>query len=279
VAAVIDQIVAKAHAKGFSASDIQVLAPMYRGAAGIDQLNVILQEILNPKKSERTKEVEFRNQHFRIGDKVLHLVNSPENNVFNGDIGTITGIDLASDKNSKVKSDQLTIAFEQTEVTYARNDWIRLTLAYCMSIHKAQGSEFKLVILPMVSQYNRMLQRNLLYTAVTRAADMLILLGEPRAFEACVTNLSVNRNTTLTTRIQSVLAPDEAQPAKEAETTPSQPEVTDTGESESEEGTPAASEPTTPPDYRLTSELILAGKVDPMIGMQGVTPQQFMPST
>ncbi|WP_367294790.1 ATP-dependent RecD-like DNA helicase [Levilactobacillus yonginensis] len=280
VADVIDQIVAKAHAKGFSASDIQVLAPMYRGAAGIDQLNVILQEILNPKKSERTKEVEFRNQHFRIGDKVLHLVNSPENNVFNGDIGTITGIDLASDKNSKVKSDQLTIAFEQTEVTYARNDWIRLTLAYCMSIHKAQGSEFKLVILPMVSQYNRMLQRNLLYTAVTRAADMLILLGEPRAFEACVTNLSVNRNTTLTTRIQSVLAPDGAQPVQQSEATPSQPDTTDSGEAVTEKATPAASEQETPmpPDYRLTSELILAGKVDPMIGMQGVTPQQFMPS-
>ncbi|WP_203637277.1 SF1B family DNA helicase RecD2 [Levilactobacillus wangkuiensis] len=293
VESVIDQIVQKAHAKGFSASDIQVLAPMYRGSAGIDRLNVVLQDILNPKKSERTKEVEFRNQKFRIGDKVLHLVNSPENNVFNGDIGVITGIDLASDKHSEVKSDQLTIAFEQTEVTYARNDWNRLTLAYCMSIHKSQGSEFKMVILPMVGQYNRMLQRNLLYTAVTRAADMLILLGEPRAFEACVTSLGVNRNTTLTTRIQTVLDPDgtPVTPDEPAETTPTAetetPEpaaVPTTAEAETPEPvtTDGAStdttEPTTSTDYRLTPELVLSRKIDPMIGMQGVSPKQFMPS-
>ncbi|WP_203641894.1 SF1B family DNA helicase RecD2 [Levilactobacillus andaensis] len=292
VPAVIDQIVAKAHAKGFSAADIQVLAPMYRGTAGIDRLNVVLQDILNPKKSERSKEVEFRNQHFRIGDKVLHLVNSPENNVFNGDIGTITGIDLASDKRSEVKSDTLTIAFEQTEVSYSRNDWNRLTLAYCMSIHKSQGSEFKLVILPMVNQYSRMLQRNLLYTAVTRAADMLILIGEPQAFETCVTNLSVNRHTTLTLRIQSVIAPDDT-PAKDAApvaatseaeqpTLPTKPQASETGETPSTGAITAPeveSAPTEPQDYRLTPELVLAGGIDPMIGMQGTTPQQFMPSS
>ncbi|WP_341778486.1 SF1B family DNA helicase RecD2 [Levilactobacillus sp. HBUAS70063] len=281
---VIDQIVAKAHAKGFTASDIQVLAPMYRGSAGIDRLNVVLQDILNPRKSERTKEVEFRNQKFRIGDKVLHLVNSPENNVFNGDIGTITGIDLANAKNSKIKADQLTIAFEQTEVTYSRNDWNRLTLAYCMSIHKSQGSEFKMVILPMVGQYNRMLQRNLLYTAVTRAADMLILLGEPNAFAACVTNLSVNRHTTLTMRIQGVLAPDqqpqpaaaetatptsEAQPVKDEKTMAATSDATQTPSS-------TATAPDEPANYRLTPALVLGRKIDPMIGMQGITPAQFM---
>ena len=256
---------------------------MYRGSAGIDRLNVVLQNILNPKKTARQKEVTFRNQQFRIGDKVLHLVNSPENNVFNGDIGTITGIDLASDKNSKVKGDQLTIAFEQTEVTYARNDWIRLTLAYCMSIHKAQGSEFKLVILPMVSQYNRMLQRNLLYTAVTRAADMLILLGEPQAFETCVTNLSVNRHTTLTTRIQTVLDPDKtvAVSSKSADDAQPQPvavaapvAVADTSSPTTDHDVATA----TAQDYQLTPALVQARQIDPMIGMQGITPQQFMPS-
>lgn len=284
VESVIDQIVGKAHAKGFSASDIQVLAPMYRGSAGIDRLNVVLQDILNPKKSDRQKEVDFRNQKFRIGDKVLHLVNSPENNVFNGDIGVITGIDLASDKHSKAKSDQLTIAFEQTEVTYAKNDWNRLTLAYCMSIHKSQGSEFKMVILPMVGQYNRMLQRNLLYTAVTRAADMLILIGEPQAFEACVTNLSVNRHTTLTTRIQTVLDPDGA--AQEAETTTPETEAAPAVADKSAESTetapapttPDTPEPETPKDYRLTPELVLSRQIDPMIGMQGISPKQFMPA-
>ncbi|NLR09310.1 MULTISPECIES: ATP-dependent RecD-like DNA helicase [Lactobacillaceae] len=281
VANVIDQIVAKAHAKGFTASDIQVLAPMYRGTAGIDRLNVVLQDILNPRKSERTKEVEFRNQKFRIGDKVLHLVNSPENNVFNGDIGTITGIDLSA-KDKKLKADQLTIAFEQTEVTYSRNDWNRLTLAYCMSIHKSQGSEFKMVILPMVGQYNRMLQRNLLYTAVTRAADMLILLGEPNAFTTCVTNLSVNRRTTLTMRIQGVLAPDapvkvdptatsEAQPVKDEKTVAASGETTQTPSADPEA-------PTEPANYRLTPELVLSRQIDPMIGMQGITPEKFMAS-
>lgn len=273
---VIDQIVAKAHAKGFTASDIQVLAPMYRGSAGIDRLNVVLQDILNPRRSERTKEVEFRQQKFRIGDKVLHLVNSPENNVFNGDIGTITGIDLAA-KDKKIKADQLTIAFEQTEVTYSRNDWNRLTLAYCMSIHKSQGSEFKMVILPMVGQYNRMLQRNLLYTAVTRAADMLILLGEPNAFAACVNNLSVNRHTTLTMRIQGVLAPDQAATSAATEETTTKDEKT-MAKQAADQQTPssAAADPVQPADYRLTPELVLGQQIDPMIGMQGVTPAQFM---
>lgn len=279
VESVIDQIVAKAHAKGFTANDIQVLAPMYRGSAGIDRLNVVLQDILNPRKSERTKEVEFRNQKFRIGDKVLHLVNSPENNVFNGDIGTITGIDLSA-KDKKLKADQLTIAFEQTEVTYSRNDWNRLTLAYCMSIHKSQGSEFKMVILPMVGQYNRMLQRNLLYTAVTRAADMLILLGEPNAFATCVTNLSVNRRTTLTMRIQGVLAPDatptpEAPAASEAQPSKDEKTVAPTGETPQAPSTSAPT-PTEPASYRLTPELVLGRQIDPMIGMQGITPAQFM---
>lgn len=289
VESVIDQIVAKAHAKGFTASDIQVLAPMYRGSAGIDRLNVVLQDILNPRKSERTKEVEFRNQKFRIGDKVLHLVNSPENNVFNGDIGTITGIDLSA-KNKEIKADQLTIAFEQTEVTYSRNDWNRLTLAYCMSIHKSQGSEFKMVILPMVGQYNRMLQRNLLYTAVTRAADMLILLGEPNAFATCVNNLSVNRHTTLTTRIQHVLDPEGATasvPADEATEdsvedapTAEMPTGNEKTVAPSEEApeTPSSEAPTPaePTDYRLTPELVRNRQIDPMIGMQGITPAQFM---
>ena len=133
-----------------------------------------------------------------------------------------------------------------------------------------------------------MLQRNLLYTAVTRAADMLILIGEPQAFETCVTNLSVNRHTTLTLRIQSDIAPDE----KPAEKTPT-PEVTTeksapvaavttaAGEAPTVKEKSASAEeakPTEPQDYRLTPELVLAGGIDPMIGMQGTTPQQFMPS-
>ena len=97
--------------------------------------------------------------------------------------------------------DELVIAFDSNEVTYPRNEWNQITLAYCCSIHKSQGSEFNMVILPMVRQYSRMLQRNLLYTAVTRSKERLILLGEVEAFQTCVTHVSANRQTTLAKRI------------------------------------------------------------------------------
>ncbi|MCC9083230.1 ATP-dependent RecD-like DNA helicase [Enterococcus faecium] len=113
-----------------------------------------------------------------MGDKVLQLVNTPELNVFNGDMGEITGIILAKDSEDKV--DELVIQFDANEVTYKRNEWNKITLSYCCSIHKSQGSEFKMVILPMVHQYQRMLQRNLLYTAVTRSKELLILLGKSK---------------------------------------------------------------------------------------------------
>lgn len=196
----VRQIVTKAKAKGFSPQDIQLLAPMYRGAAGIDALNKMMQEIFNPNDGTR-KEVTWNESVYRIGDKVLHLVNTPELNVFNGDMGEIVGIILAKESDDKV--DELVIQFDNNEVSYKRNEWNKITLSYCCSIHKAQGSEFKMVILPMVHQYHRMLQRNLLYTAVTRSKDILILLGEVQAFETCVTHESASRLTMLKERIVS----------------------------------------------------------------------------
>lgn len=196
----VRQIVTKAKAKGFSPQDIQLLAPMYRGAAGIDALNKMMQEIFNPNDGTR-KEVTWNESVYRIGDKVLHLVNTPELNVFNGDMGEIVGIILAKESDDKV--DELVIQFDNNEVSYKRNEWNKITLSYCCSIHKAQGSEFKMVILPMVHQYHRMLQRNLLYTAVTRSKDILILLGETQAFETCVNHESASRLTMLKERIVS----------------------------------------------------------------------------
>ena len=196
----VRQIVTKAKAKGFSPQDIQLLAPMYRGAAGIDALNKMMQEIFNPNDGTK-KEVKWNESVYRIGDKVLHLVNTPELNVFNGDMGEIVGIILAKDSEDKV--DELVIQFDNNEVSYKRNEWNKITLSYCCSIHKAQGSEFKMVILPMVHQYHRMLQRNLLYTAVTRSKDILILLGETQAFNTCVANESASRLTMLKERITS----------------------------------------------------------------------------
>lgn len=194
----IAQIVKRAKDKGYTPQDIQVLAPMYRGAAGIDALNKMMQEIFNPNDGTK-KEVTFNDTVYRIGDKVLQLVNSPEDNVFNGDMGQIVGITLA--KQSEDKIDELVIQFDANEVTYKRNEWNKITLSYCCSIHKSQGSEFQMVILPMVHQYQRMLQRNLLYTAVTRSKEMLILLGEPQAYQTCVNHESATRLTTLKERI------------------------------------------------------------------------------
>ncbi len=200
IEAIIRQVVTKAKNKGFTAQDIQVLAPMYRGVAGIDALNKMMQEIFNPNPEKTKKEVVWNDKIYRIGDKVLQLVNSPENNVFNGDMGEITGIIYAKESDDNV--DELIIQFDGGEVSYRRNEWNKITLSYCCSIHKAQGSEFKMVILPMVRQYRRMLQRNLLYTAVTRSKELLILVGEEEAFSTCVIHQSANRRTTLTERIE-----------------------------------------------------------------------------
>jgi len=274
---IIEQVVSKAKAKGFSADDVQILAPMYRGAAGIDQLNKTVQGIFNPLKSKRQKQLTYNNQQFRVGDKVLQLVNAPEDNVFNGDIGKIVGIDLAADPHNKSKKDQITIAFEQNEVTYQKSDWNRLTLAYSMSIHKSQGSQFKMVVLPLVPQFSRMLQRNLLYTAVTRAEQMLILLGDEQSFERSVTNESVNRLTTLTKRLQQVFtgetetaapAPETAMSASADSSERSQPANVTTDE---EAPAPVSAGP-----QQLTPALVRSGQVDPMIGMAGIKPTDFM---
>lgn len=196
---VIRQIVTRAQGKGFTSQDIQVLAPMYRGVAGIDNLNKMMQEIFNPNDTGQRKEVVWNDKVYRIGDKVLHLVNSPEANVFNGDMGKIVGITYAKEAADKV--DELTLEFDTNEVVYKRNEWNKITLAYACSIHKAQGSEFKMVILPMVKQYQRMLQRNLLYTGLTRSKELLILIGEGQAYLDCVVNEGDNRLTSLQDRI------------------------------------------------------------------------------
>ena len=192
---IIEQVVVAALKKGYTKKDIQVLAPMYKGESGINAINQMMQEILNPKIANSVREVESFDRVFRVGDKVLQLVNLPEQNVYNGDIGEITAIQFAKENEEQV--DKIYVLFDQTEVEYTRTDWQQLTLAYCCSIHKAQGSEFKMVILPMVHQYSRMLQRNLLYTAVTRSQQYLILCGEAGAFQKSATTISPKRATFL----------------------------------------------------------------------------------
>ncbi|KAB7645844.1 ATP-dependent RecD-like DNA helicase [Staphylococcus sp. B2-b] len=177
---VVEKVVNSAVNKGYDMSDIQVLAPMYKGSAGIKRLNQILQTILNPKEKD-TREIEFGDVVFRKGDKVLQLVNRPNDNIFNGDIGVIVGIFWA--KENALNKDVLVVDFEGNEITFTRQDLLELTHAYCTSIHKSQGSEFPIVIMPIVKQYFRMLQRPILYTGLTRAKQSLVLLGDPQAFD------------------------------------------------------------------------------------------------
>ncbi|MGM9892218.1 SF1B family DNA helicase RecD2 [Limosilactobacillus sp.] len=260
---VVEQIIKLAQQRGFSATDVQILAPMYRGAAGVDNLNELAQAVYNPPAEGRT-EAEFRGQTFRVGDKVLQLVNSPENNVFNGDIGKIVAIE---DQKGK-KGSSMTIDFDGNEVTYHRMEWGQLQLAYAISIHKSQGSQFKMVLLPIVRQFSRMLQRNLIYTAITRAADKLVLMGEAQAVATAVHTVGTNRHTTLLARLT------ERWQGKVGQSTKASPgnlnkQLTTTDDKSDPQPALETGETI------LTPELIAREAVDPLIGMQGIRPQDL----
>ena len=198
----IERIVEAALRSGIPAQDVQVLAPMYRGQAGIDHINQLMQNLINPAEKEQII-FEATDCQYRQGDKVIHLVNDAESNVFNGDLGYIT--DLLPAKYTDSKQDELTINFDGNEVIYPRSEWYKIRLAYAMSIHKSQGSEFPVVILPITSSSHRMLQRNLIYTAITRAKSKLILLGEKSAFDFAVKNTGTARKTYLIQRFSDLI--------------------------------------------------------------------------
>ena len=202
----IEKIASAAIRSGIPAQDVQVLAPMYRGPAGIDQINNLMQNLINPvKKDELT--FEAPDCQYRQGDRVIHLVNDAESNVFNGDLGYIS--DLLPAKYTDSKQDELTINFDGNELVYQRSEWYKIRLAYAMSIHKSQGSEFPVVILPITKSSHRMMQRNLIYTAITRAKSKLILLGEKVAFDYAVKNTGTARKTYLVERFADLEAPQE----------------------------------------------------------------------
>ncbi len=177
---VVEKVVNNAVQKGYTMADIQVLAPMYRGNAGIKRLNQILQSILNPVQDKSKREIEFGDVIYRKGDKVLQLINRPNDNIFNGDIGIIVGIFWA--KENALNKDVVVVDYDGNEITYMKSDLTELTHAYCTSIHKAQGSEFPIVLMPIVKQYYRMLQKPILYTGLTRAKQSLVFLGDSEAF-------------------------------------------------------------------------------------------------
>ena len=202
IPATIEKILDAAIRNGIPARDIQVLAPMYRGTAGIDAINQLMQELLNPLQKGQIS-FEASQFHYRTGDKVIHLVNDAEVNVFNGDLGYIT--DLIPGKYTESKQDEIIIDFDGNEVSYPRNEWYKIRLAYAMSIHKSQGSEFPVVILPITSASKRMLERNLIYTAITRAKSKLILLGELQAFNYATKHIGTARKTYLIKRFSDLI--------------------------------------------------------------------------
>ena len=167
--------------------DIQVLAPIYRGPAGVIALNERLQEKLNPPANNKL-ERKLYGTIFRLGDKVMQTQNNYDKDVYNGDIGFVTSIDVVEQT--------LVLDFDGRITTYDWSDADQLTLAYVVSIHKAQGSEFPVVVMPIVTQHYTMLQRNLLYTAITRARKLCVLAGSPRAISMAVRNNKVSQRFT-----------------------------------------------------------------------------------
>jgi exodeoxyribonuclease V alpha subunit len=171
-------------------ADIQVLTPMHKGLTGATNLNAELQAALNPKGEE----IRLGDHHFRIGDKVMQTRNDYEKEVFNGDMGEITGFDPAAGR--------LAVTFDEREVAYQRKDLDALTLGYAITVHKAQGSEYPAVVLALTTQHAIMLQRNLLYTAITRARRLLVLLGTDKAIGMALRNVRPElRHTALRRRL------------------------------------------------------------------------------
>ena len=163
--------------KNYDIKNVQVLAPIYKGINGIDNLNKILQSAFNPKSNSKN-EVYDGDVIYRENDKILQLENMPDENVFNGDIGFI----------KKINGSEITIDFDGNIVKYTKKDYKTIKHGYAISVHKAQGSEFEIVIMPIINDYRSMLYKKLVYTAITRAKRSLILLGDPVCFSKAVYN-------------------------------------------------------------------------------------------
>lgn len=307
----VKQIVEHAVKKGFDANNLQVLAPMYRGPAGINALNELLQELLNPPRTRR-RELQYFDTVFRVGDKVLQLVNNTEEGVYNGDIGRIEAIFYK--KETESKQDELVVSFDEKELTYLRGDLDQLALAYCMSIHKSQGSEYDLVILPLIDLYSRLLRKDVLYTAITRAQKSLILIGNPESFHKAVHQQQSERQTFLGELLQVKASernpdyqtavakasekPKQTKQDKLPESAKSPDEALETDPKLSQVGTgdkvlgavpgvtvvaqeassePSMEEPPSDIPKVLTPDNYL--QIDPLIGMHDISPYDFMVET
>lgn len=175
--------------------DIQILVPMYRGDVGINEINSRLQELINPLTNE-LDEIKHLGRSFRPKDKVIQLVNRADKNIMNGDIGEVLSIKY---KNSKPFS--LSVMYDIGIIEYEQEELEDIALAYAVSVHKAQGSEFDVVIMPISTMHYIMLKRKLIYTAITRAKKSLILIGDVKALQMGISRIEINRNTILKDKI------------------------------------------------------------------------------
>ncbi|RMF35347.1 MAG: ATP-dependent RecD-like DNA helicase [Chloroflexi bacterium] len=177
-------------------TEIQVLAPMYRGACGVASLNTRLQEALNPPSLART-ERRLGGRIFRVGDRVMQVRNNYDKEVFNGDIGRIVAMDSVNQT--------ITVQMDERRVVYDWGEADELTHAYAISVHRSQGSEYPVVVMPVLTQHYLMLQRNLLYTAVTRAKKLVVLVGSWKALRIAVRNNKVaERHSGLSIRLEGL---------------------------------------------------------------------------
>jgi exodeoxyribonuclease V alpha subunit len=169
---------------GFSPRDIQVLTPMHRGELGATTLNHLLQDAITPGRAE----LRSGGRVFRVGDRVMQIRNNYDRDVFNGDVGEVLRVAGGS---GEAGESQAVVGFDEREVSYAADDLDELTLAYAATVHKSQGSEYPAVIVPVHTQHYVMLQRSLLYTAVTRGKQLVVLIGSRKALRIAVGNAEV----------------------------------------------------------------------------------------
>jgi exodeoxyribonuclease V alpha subunit len=171
--------------------DIQVLSPMHKGTAGIANLNSRLQQLLNSSKLQ----LAHGSRIFKPRDKVMQVKNNYDKEVFNGDIGLITSVDP--------DAQQICVDFDGRIILYEYAELDELELAYAISVHKSQGSEYRAVVMPVLNQHYVLLQRNLLYTAVTRAKELVVLVGSPQALSLAINNANIQkRNSFLAARLR-----------------------------------------------------------------------------
>jgi len=171
--------------------DVQVLTPMQRGILGAQNLNRSLQEALNPTGAA----IQRFGMTFRVGDKVMQVRNNYDKDVFNGDIGHIVGLDD--------EEREAVIEYDGRKVTYLYDEFDEVTLSYAVTIHKSQGSEYPCVVIPIHTQHYMMLQRNLLYTGITRGRKLVVLVGTKKAIAIAVKRVqSQSRITTLKERLR-----------------------------------------------------------------------------